>query len=62
MTDDNLNSPLAAQDLGGYESSVQSAPLPTTQTLRARRNPVVQLGKFLAFDLRIMRMVVKAKD
>lgn len=38
---------------------LSSAPLPTKQTLKARQNLLTQFGKFVAFDLRIMRMVVK---
>lgn len=38
---------------------LSGAPLPTKQTLKARQNLLTQFGKFVAFDLRIMRMVVK---
>jgi hypothetical protein len=38
---------------------LSGAPLPTRQTLKARQNLLTQSGKFVAFDLRIMRMVVK---
>lgn len=38
---------------------LSKAPLPTTRTLRTRRNVWLQLWRFIAFDLRIMRMVVK---
>jgi len=35
------------------------APLPTRATLRRRRNIPLQFLRFVAFDLRIMRMVIK---
>lgn len=35
------------------------APLPTAATLRARRNLPYQFTRFLAFNLRIMQMVLK---
>jgi hypothetical protein len=45
----------------GADPSVDlsGAPLPTKQTLKARQNLLTQFGKFVAFDLRIMRMVAK---
>ncbi len=38
---------------------LSGAPLPTKQTLNGRQNLLTQFGKFIAFDARIMRMVVK---
>lgn len=38
---------------------VQDAPLPTKKTLRMRKSIPTQLFKFVAFDLLIMRMVLK---
>ncbi len=38
---------------------VTQAPLPTEKTLKMRRNIPYQLTRFVAFDLRIMRMVLK---
>jgi hypothetical protein len=38
---------------------VRGAPLPTEQTLRMRRSVPFQFLRFVAFDLRIMRMVLK---
>nr|NLI51696.1 hypothetical protein [Propionibacterium sp.] len=38
---------------------VSTAPLPTQRTLKMRRNIPFQLVRFVAFDLRIMRMVLK---
>ena len=36
-----------------------TAPLPTNRTLRMRRNLPYQTYRFAAFNLRIIRMVVK---
>lgn len=38
---------------------LRSAPLPTERTLRMRRNLPYQAYRFAAFNLRIVRMVVK---
>lgn len=38
---------------------LSSAPLPTKKTLDMRRNPLFQFTRFLAFNSRIMRMVIK---
>ncbi len=38
---------------------LSKAPLPTAKTLGARRNVWLQFWRFVAFDLRIMRMVIK---
>lgn len=35
------------------------APLPTPQTLRRRRSLPMQFSRFLSFNSRIMRMVIK---
>lgn len=40
-------------------ADLSKAPLPTEQTLKARRSIPLQAVRFLAFDLRIMRMVLK---
>ncbi|MFZ0530441.1 MAG: hypothetical protein WAL91_07895 [Propionicimonas sp.] len=40
-------------------ADLSKAPLPTQKTLKARRNLFLQFLRFVAFDLRIMRMVVK---
>lgn len=40
-------------------ADLSEAPLPTKGTLRSRRNVFTQLFKFVGFDLRIMRMVIK---
>ena len=38
---------------------LSKAPLPTKKTLDMRRNPLFQFTRFLAFNSRIMRMVIK---
>lgn len=43
----------------GVVADLSRAPLPTKGTLRRRRALWHQFMRFLAFDLRIMRMVVK---
>ncbi len=44
--------PLASVDLS-------RSPMPTTKTLNYRKNLFLQFFRFVAFDLRIMRMVLK---
>ncbi|HON74578.1 MAG: hypothetical protein U0Q14_03495 [Dermatophilaceae bacterium] len=38
---------------------VGAAPLPTEKTLKARRNLVIQAGRFVLLNARIMKMVLK---
>ena len=38
---------------------LSKAPLPTRKTLRSRRSLLYQFTRFMAFNMRIMRMVVK---
>lgn len=40
-------------------ADVSKAPLPTAQTLRGRRNLAYQLTRFVSFNGRIVRMVLK---
>lgn len=59
MTTDVLT-PAPAQELtGGPVADLSNAPLPTAATLRMRQCIPVQFVKFVGFDLRIMRMVLK---
>jgi len=51
----NDPTPLAGQPV----LDVSRAPLPTEKTLRMRRNVPFQFLRFVAFDARIMRMVLK---
>ncbi|MEI2778796.1 MAG: hypothetical protein V9G19_23075 [Tetrasphaera sp.] len=44
---------------GGGVADLSRAPLPTGQTLRRRQNIPVQLTRFVVFNTRIMRMVLK---
>lgn len=39
---------------------LSKAPLPTRKTLRRRGNLPYQITRFISFNLRIMRMVLKA--
>ncbi|MDV3220799.1 hypothetical protein [Intrasporangium sp.] len=39
--------------------NLRTAPLPTERTLRMRKNLPFQAVRFAAFNLRILRMVVK---
>lgn len=43
-------------------ADLSGAPLPTTATLRRRRNVAFQLSRFAAFNLRILRMTAKGHD
>ncbi len=40
-------------------ADLSRAPLPTPQTLRRRQSIPVQLSRFVVFNARIMRMVLK---
>lgn len=40
-------------------ADLSRSPLPTAKTLRYRKGLFVQFFRFVAFDLRIMRMVIK---
>ncbi|MDR1767191.1 MAG: hypothetical protein LBR32_01960 [Propionibacteriaceae bacterium] len=37
--------------------AIESAPLPTAKTLRQRRNPLLQLLRFAAINLKMMRVI-----
>ncbi len=43
-------------------TDLTAAPLPTAATLKQRRSLGVQLTRFVALSLRIMRMVLKGHD
>ena len=36
---------------------IAASPMPTAETLRQRRNVFVQFGRFIAFNLRILKVV-----
>jgi hypothetical protein len=42
------------------DRSIAEAPLPTARTLNARSNPAYQVARFVAFNIRMLRMVSKA--
>ncbi len=44
---------------GGPVADLSKAPLPTDDTLRKRQSIPLQLVRFAAYNVRIMRMVVK---
>ncbi|MBK6871591.1 MAG: hypothetical protein IPJ14_01970 [Kineosporiaceae bacterium] len=41
------------------DRAIAAAPLPTPRTIRARQNLLIQLGRFVVLNTRIMRMVLK---
>lgn len=55
MTNEEKIADLADQPFANLEN----APMPTPATLRHRRSLAAQFLKFVGFDLRIMRMVMK---
>lgn len=44
------------------ESGIAEAPLPTARTLRERSNVSYQVLRFLAFNLKMLRMVKKGHN
>lgn len=50
---------MSPAESNGPTADLSKAPLPTSRTLRARQNVPLQFFRFVAFDLRIMRMVIK---
>jgi hypothetical protein len=41
------------------ESSIRRAPLPTRRTLRRRRNPVIQLWRFMSLNSRMAYLALR---
>ena len=41
------------------DADIASAPLPTTRTLRARKNLAIQLGRFLAINAKMLKIIRK---
>jgi len=41
------------------DASIESAPLPTDKTLRARKNVVIQFGRFAAINLKMAKIIRK---
>lgn len=57
---ENNTQPAQSGDNGeDLVKDVSKAPLPTEHVLKRRHNLGYQFGRFVAFDLRIMRMVFK---
>jgi len=46
--------------MSDVDRSIAEAPLPTAGTLRRRKSPFYQATRFVAFNLRMMKMVTKA--
>ena len=43
------------------DSDIASAPLPTEKTLRARKNLLVQSGRFLAINAKMLKIIRKER-
>jgi len=41
------------------EKSIANAPLPTSATLRTRKNVFVQSWRFIAINIRMIKMILK---
>ena len=41
------------------DSDIASAPLPTAKTLRARKSLFIQLGRFLAINTKMLKIIWK---
>jgi hypothetical protein len=39
------------------DSDIASAPLPTEKTLRARKNLLVQVGRFVAINAKMLKII-----
>ena len=48
------------EPLSDVDRSIAEAPLPTTRTLRRRKNLAYQATRFVAFNFRMMKMVTRA--
>ncbi len=60
MSDTTLNAVVPGGDQPILDLS--RAPLPTAKTLTGRRSILLQFLRFLSFNVRIMRMVVKGHN
>ena len=58
---ENVTVPFGAADEldAAQKARTQDAPLPNARTLKNRKNLAVQLGKFIAFNLRFMRAFIE---
>lgn len=63
MSTEQNSAPHLTQQLttpaGRTSADLSKAPLPTASTLRRRKSLPLQLTRFAAFNVRIMRMVLK---
>jgi hypothetical protein len=41
-------------------ASIESAPLPTAKTLRARKNLIIQFGRFVVINTKMLNIIRKA--
>jgi hypothetical protein len=41
------------------DANIASAPLPTANTLRARKNLIIQFGRFLAINTKMLKIIRK---
>lgn len=41
------------------ERSIANAPLPTSKTVRARTNLFIQAWRFIALNIRMVKMIIK---
>jgi hypothetical protein len=41
------------------DANIASAPLPTAKTLRARKNLVIQFGRFVAINTKMLKIIRK---
>ena len=41
------------------DANIASAPLPTTNTLRSRKNLIIQFGRFLAINTKMLKIIRK---
>lgn len=48
------------EPMSEVERSIAEAPLPTKGTLRRRQSLAYQVGRFIAFNSRMLRMVTRA--
>ena len=46
--------------MSDVDRSIAEAPLPTTRTLRRRRSLFFQATRFIAFNVRMLKMVTRA--
>jgi hypothetical protein len=45
--------------MNSADESINKAPLPTEKTLKARKNLIFQLFRFVAINIRMVKMIMK---